>query len=161
MDEQKLLDLFVEKGILAPEKRSYVLRDAELAEKDVELMLYESRMVDDIEAAKIKAEYFDIPFKEVNPAEVPDDVLQYVPAEVARNYYFIPIKKTNDTLIVGMLRPKDAKAQEALRFIGQQNKLNLGVYVISYSNFQHLYQKYSPFKSEIDEAMNAIREQAE
>lgn len=159
MDDQQLFDLFVQKGFLTKEKAQNVLRDAQFAEKDPEMLLYESRAVDPVAAAQAKSERLGIPYKKVHLDDISAEVLAFIPPAVSSTYYVVPLSATKDTLIVGMLKPADRKAQDALRFVGQQHKRNLGVYVISYTDFQDAYQKYSPFKTEVDEALRSVEEQ--
>src|SRR3989344_3370524 len=55
-----------------------------------------------------------------------------------------------------MVRPDDPKAQEALKFIARRSRLNLGVYVISYADWQEIIKKYSPYKNEIEAAVQSL-----
>ena len=156
MDDKEFLDLLVANNLIARDKADIALRDAKFGERDLELLLYENRLVDDVAVAELKGKTFQIPYKKVDVGAITEDVLKFAPPEVAQTYRFIPLERRGDTLIVGMLKPKDLRAQDALRFIGQQQKLNLGVYLISYSDFEALRRKYSPFKNEVDEALRSI-----
>lgn len=160
MDDKEFIDLLISNNLISADKARNALRDAKFGERDLEFFLYESRLVDDVAVAELKSKAFQIPYKKVNPDTVTDEVLKFIPPEVAQNYFFVPLEKRGDTLIVGMLKPKDLRAQDALRFVGQQQKVNLGVYLISYSDFELLRRKYSPFKSEVDEALKSIQEGA-
>jgi type IV pilus assembly protein PilB len=64
-------------------------------------------------------------------------------------------------LVIGMFRPDDARAQEALRFIAKQNRLSLGVYLITYSDLLATWRLYAPYKTEIEVAVREFGSRAE
>ena len=160
MDDRILSELLVKKDILTQQKTDRLIHEAQLAGKNLETYLYDGHSVDDVILAQLKSEYLKIPFKRVPPEQVKDEFLKLVPPEVATNYRFVPIDRTPDTLIVGMLNPDDRKAQDALRFIAQKNNMNVGVYILAFSDFEILLRKYSPFRTEVEEALRTIEEQA-
>ena len=59
-------------------------------------------------------------------------------------------------LVVGMLQPDDAKAQEALKFIAKQERISLGVYLITPSDLEYIWRRYSPYQNEIQAAIKSI-----
>jgi type IV pilus assembly protein PilB len=56
-------------------------------------------------------------------------------------------------LVVGMLRPDDAQASEALRFIAKREGVSLGVYIITPSDLALVWRRYVPYRSEIESAV--------
>jgi type IV pilus assembly protein PilB len=64
-------------------------------------------------------------------------------------------------LVVGMLRPDDTKAQEALKFIAKQQRINLGVYLVTPSDLEYIWQRYSPYENEIQAAVKSLNLRAE
>ena len=83
-------------------------------------------------------------------------MISNIPEETARTYKVVPIEKTKDMLVVGMISPQDPQAQEALRFVAKQQKINLGVYLVTPGDFDLILQKYSPYKDIIDEAARSL-----
>ena len=73
-----------------------------------------------------KSELLKIPYKKVDSATIPLELLSLIPQETSRAYRVIPLEKRKDIFIVGMLRPDDVRAQEALRFIAKRERLSLG-----------------------------------
>ena len=57
---------------------------------------------------------------------------------------------------MGMVYPDDAKAQEALKFIAKQLRLNLGIYLITQSDWEAILRRYSPYKSEVEAAIKSL-----
>jgi type IV pilus assembly protein PilB len=55
-----------------------------------------------------------------------------------------------------MVHPDDLKAQDAVKFIARQAHVSLGVYLISYGDWQEVLKKYSPYRTEIAAAVQAL-----
>ena len=55
-----------------------------------------------------------------------------------------------------MLNPDDQKAQDALKFIAKQLQINLGVFLISFGDYDAILRKFSPFKDEVDMAIKSL-----
>jgi type IV pilus assembly protein PilB len=68
----------------------------------------------------------------------------------------VPLSLENGLLVVGMLHPDDAKAQEAIKFIARRSRFSLGVYLISYGDWQAALRQYSPYDSEIARAVQSM-----
>ena len=67
-----------------------------------------------------------------------------------------PISLADNLLVIGMLHPDDPKDQDAVKFIARQNHLNLGVYLISYGDWTDVLRRYSPYRSEIERAVQSL-----
>jgi len=156
MTDKELVKQLVSRGIIDESAASRVVTDAEYAHRPVEEIMYEHQIGDEIAIAKAKAEITGAPYKKVNLSSITDDVLKIIPQETAINYKIAPLEKRENLLIVGMLRPDDVRAQEALRFIAKQNALSLGVYVVTPSDLSAIWRKYLPYKNEIDAAIKEV-----
>lgn len=156
MDNKALLQELTKEGILSEELARKTLQDASLGRRSAEDLIYERRLADDLTVAKIKSRLLGVPFKKVDLESIKDDFLKVVPEEVVRNYRAIPIGKSQELLTVGMLNPDDPKAQEALKFIAKKLAVNLGVYLITYSDWESVLRRYSPYRSEVDEAIKSL-----
>jgi type II secretory ATPase GspE/PulE/Tfp pilus assembly ATPase PilB-like protein len=60
-------------------------------------------------------------------------------------------------LVIGMLNPDDSNAQDALKFIAKQLRINLGVYLVAPSVWESVLRRYSPYRSEIDAAIKSLK----
>lgn len=156
MDDSKLFDELVKRDIISQDIADKLLKAGELSERPAEEILYEERVADEEDIAKVKSEILDVPYKDVDPESISEEILDLVPYETSRTYKFVPIEKNENTLIVGMLNPKDNQAQKALRFIAQQNKVNLGVYLITPRVLRSVWRRYVPYEDEIDSAVKAV-----
>src|SRR3989344_6414075 len=136
MSEQKLFNELIRRGILGREKAERLLSEATLSGGSAEETLYEKNLADEEAIGKVKSEILSIPLKRIEAAKISDDALGFVPKETAEHYKLIPIERSGNTLTVGMFRPDDIEAQEALKFIARQKRLTLGVYLVLLSVFR-------------------------
>ena len=131
MEDKVLLENLITQGILTKETADKIAKEAVLSRKSAEDIIYDRRIIAEADVARMKSQQFKIPYKKISPDDISKEILSVIPEEVARAYKLVPISKTKDMLIVGMMRPDDPKAQDALRFIAKQQKINLGVYIIT------------------------------
>lgn len=156
MDDKQLLDNLISAGLLNKESAEKISKEAELLGKSAEEIIYDRRLVPEEEVAKIKSQLLKIPFKKINVEEITKELLANIPEEVARTYKVIPLSKAKDLLVVGMANPMDSRAQEALRFVAKQQKINLGVYLVTPGDFDLALRKYSPYKDEVEAAIRSL-----
>lgn len=156
MNSKLLIDELVDRNLIDETASGRLLRDAEISKKPIEDLIYERRLIDDVEIARVKSELLKVPFKKVNLENLTQDVLKLIPEDNVESYKVVPLSKTKNILVVGMLYPDDEKAQEVLRFLAKQNKIDLGVYLISRSDYDAVLRKYNPYLNEINAALRFI-----
>lgn len=155
MDDKSLITALIEAKLLTDEMAEALSRDAAVLGKNIEDVLVERKMVADVDLAKIKAKIIGVPYKAIKVAEIKDDVLKIIPETTARTYNVLPLSREKNLLVVGMVHPDDTSAAEALRYIAKQEKLSLGVYLISQSDCDAGIRRYTPFGSEIEAAVKS------
>ncbi len=160
MDNKTFLQELTKEGLLTEESTKKIITDASLGRVSAEELIHDRRLVDEEAIAKIKSRVLGVPYKKIKIEEVEEDILKLVPEETIRNYKVIPLSRSSDTLIAGMVNPDDVKAQEVLKFIAKQLRLNLGVYLITQSIWELALRRYSPYKSEIEIATKSLNLQA-
>ncbi len=156
MDDKKLIEALIKKSLLLSDTGQKLLAEAAQVKRPVENLIYSGRLVDEASVAKVKSELLGIPYKTVEFDKIPDDILKLIPEETAQTYRVIPLSRDDKMLVVGMLNPSDVRAQEALRFIAKQNRMSLGVYVITPSDLELVLQRYRPYQSEIQSALQSL-----
>jgi len=157
MEDKQLLDKLVEVGLLSQSRAGKLLEEADLVKKPAEDIIYDRRLVEEEDLAKVKSELLGIPYKKIDVDQLDDKTLALLPEETVNNYKVIPLGKEKKMLVVGMLNPQDRAAQEALRFIAKQNKLSLGVYLITPANLEAVMRRYSPMSGEIERAVRSLQ----
>ena len=156
MTDQELFKELTKRQILTAATANKILKEADLSGSSAENMLYEQRLVDDVAVAKVKSELIGAPYKKIEPSSISDDLLKVIPREVSQNYKVVPIERSRDLLVVGMLRPDDQRAQETLKFIAKQLRVSLGVYIVTPSDLAAVWRRYAPYSSEIEAAVKEM-----
>lgn len=156
MDDKKLLAALIEAKLLTGEVAGRLETDAVSLKKDVEALIYQRNLIKEEEVAKAKSKVLGIPYKKVDLEQIPAELFQLIPKETATSYKIVPISKSDNLLVVGMVNPDNPMAQNALKFIAKQKGFNVGVYLVTPSEADILLRRYSPLASEIQQALSAL-----
>jgi len=156
MDSRVLLKSLVDASLLTQEGSAAVLRDSTSLGKSAESIIIDRKLVPEEELAKIKSQVLGVPYKAVAAGDISADLLKAVPETTARSYRVIPISREKNLLVVGMVDPDDQSAQEALRYVARQQKVSLGVYLVTKSDFDAVLRLYSPLASEVQQAVRSL-----
>lgn len=154
---KNLLDILIKNGKITPAIAESVLREAESLGHPVETVLTDKRTISEEEIGKAKSEFHKIPLKIFNKDEkIPLEILNFIPEEFARNNKIVSFGKEGETLLVGMLNPDDVRAQEALRLVAKQKRINIGVYLVTASALNNLWQGYRSFEERVKEVSDVL-----
>jgi len=156
MDYRVIADKLVEHSILSAELAQKIIAESLSTGVTFEDIVRIRKFVDDDTIAKIKAEILKIPYQKIDVTTITEKILSLIPEETAKNYKVAPLAVSENMVIIGMVDPDNIKAQEALRFVAKQNKMNLGVYVISSGDWERVLRVYSPYEREIQNAMKSV-----
>ncbi|MEK7630253.1 MAG: GspE/PulE family protein [Patescibacteria group bacterium] len=156
MTDQEFLKELVKRKLIDQGVAGKIEQDAKFLQRSAEDLLYERRLIDETSAAKVKSELLGAPYKKIIPESIHDDLLKIIPRETSMTYRVIPIEKTDNMLVVGMLRPDDERAAEALRFIAKREGLSLGVYLVTPSDMTAVWRRYASYRTEIEAAVKEI-----
>lgn len=156
MTDDELLEQIKKQGLLDASTMSRLKRDALISGDSVEATISKQQLLDDSKIAQIKSVLVRVPYKKVDPQSIDEKLFSVISEETARTYATIPLSLENNVLIVGMLRPDDPKSQDAVKFIARQDHYSLGVYLISYGDWQGVLKRYSPYRNEIAKAVQSL-----
>jgi type IV pilus assembly protein PilB len=156
MTSDELLQQLQSRGLITDAVATRIKRDAVISGESPEDIIGRERAVPAEQVAQLKSELLKVPYKQVPPETIDAKLMSIIPEDTARTYQAIPISWQDNLLVVGMFHPDDTKAQDALKFIARQNHINLGVYLISYDDLQAALRKYSPYRTEIEAAVQSL-----
>ncbi|MFA6354093.1 MAG: GspE/PulE family protein [Candidatus Paceibacterota bacterium] len=156
MNEDQFLTGLENSGLIDEATSKRLKKEVLLSGRAIEEIIHERRIVDDVKVAEFKSGLSKIPFQKIDFDNYDDSLLSLIPEETVRTYSVAPITKKDNLFIVGMLHPEDLKAQEVLKFIARRNRLDLGIYLMSYGDWQEILRKYSPYRSEIKSAVQSL-----
>lgn len=156
MENKIFLQELVKQKLIGDDLSKKLLQEAALLKKGVDEIIYGRRLIDEDKLLSAKSLVLGVPYKKIKVEEITDETLKLISEEAVRNYKVVPISKAGDMLVVGMVNPDNAAAQEALKFIARQLRLNLGVYLISPFLWEIVLRRYSPYRGEIELAIKSL-----
>lgn len=157
MTDREFFAELVKRRLLEEGTAARVLEEISSSGTRGEDVLYERKLVDETAAAQVKSELIGTPFKRVDPKSVNESLLSLIPNETAETYKIVPLERTPTLIIVGMVHPDDARAQEALRFIAKREGVSIGAYLITPSDFAAIMRQSVPYTSEVAAAVREVK----
>jgi len=116
MNAKQIADLFVEQRVLQPSQAEDVLQEASLNGKNIEQALVDGGFVDERAFYQVLADALGTDFIDLSENEIAPEILQLIPAGLARLHQALPIAAHGNTLTVALHDPLDLRAAEDLRF---------------------------------------------
>jgi type IV pilus assembly protein PilB len=156
MTDDQLLDQIQKQGLLPAATVARIRRDIAVSGEAAETVIQRERLVPDVRIAELKSALVNVPYQKIDPRSIDEKLFGLISEDTARTYGAVPISLTENLLIVGMLHPDNQKAQDAVKFVARQNHVNLGVYLISYGDWEAVIRRYSPYRSEIAKAVESL-----
>lgn len=158
----KLLKELFAKGLLSEDKMNDLQKQIQESGKTEEDVVLEQKLVAEDTLFELKAKVFDIPYKKVKAEEVPFDVLDLIPEEASVNYKMAAIGKREEGsskfVQIGMVYPEDIAAQNALRFLANQENFTYQVYLITPSSLVDLLKQRKNMSIETKKALEELDE---
>lgn len=157
--QKELLDILVEQGVLDKRDADVIAKESRARGKRVVDVLYE-RGVDERKVAEALSLRWDLPVKFFNKEdEVSREVLLLIPEDSARHYGLLSFAKDGEMLHVGVTKPDDARAQEALKFLAQKLGFSISLYVIVPSDAARYHRAYRTFADEMRIVLESLQHQ--
>ena len=105
---------------------------------------------------KAKADYYQLPARELGEDTVPFDILRYVPEESARYYRLAPLSLQEGALEIGITDPDNLEARDALNFITAKAGMPYKLFLITESDFEKLLEQYKGLSGEVGQALSEL-----
>jgi len=154
----KLLQELFAQGILSEEKMDDLKKQIGKTGKTEEDLILAKNIVSEDFLFELKSKVFGVALKKVDVEQLPQDVLELIPEEAAVNYKMTPISKTGNSVQIGMVHPEDIAAQNALRFLANQEDFTYQVYLITPSNFVKILDQRKNLAGEAAKALGGLDE---
>src|SRR3989344_2933570 len=99
----------------------------------------------------------EVPSANLKDRLIPKEVLNYIPQESASFYKMVPFAWSNGILQVAMLNPQDINAQEALKFISQNNNnLKYQIFSARQEELVKAIKQYGDLAGEVNQALTNL-----
>lgn len=115
------------------------------------------RVVTPQDLAKLVSKQIGVPFVEIEPKDIPKEVLMKIPEHIARQYNVVLFAQDSDgTLSLAMEDPDDI---QALNFIQKEIGYNLNVFLATHENILDCLENYrGELDQELDEVISVQQE---
>lgn len=114
-EDRKFGALLVEKGIVNSGQLQETLKVKKHSDEDLTSLIIQKGIASYQDVYETLAEYYNMPFIELEGYSIDPDVLEVVPKDMAIKYKIFPVFKIEDTLTVCMVNPGDVQVIDALR----------------------------------------------
>lgn len=134
-------------------------KQVEKSGKTEEDIILEKDIIPEETLFELKSKILGIPLKKVKPEEISADVLELMPGEAAINYKMAPLSKSANFVQIGMVYPEDIAAQNALRFLANQENFTYQVYLITLSNLEGILKQRKNISIETNKALEQLEKE--
>ena len=118
--------------------------------------LKELEYIDDNEMMAILAQQFGLETLDLQGYQIPQEVIEAVPAEIAKQYKIVPVMKHDDMLTVAISDPTDMETIDSLRYV---LKCDVDAVVSSAEQIQKLFDHYyGTLEDSVDSFLQEINE---
>jgi type IV pilus assembly protein PilB len=158
----KLIKELLSQGLISEQDKESLEREIEKTGKTEEELILEQKKVPEDSLFEIKSKILDIPLRKIKPDQVSSDVLELVPEEASVNYKMVSLSKNDDLVEIGMVYPENIAAQNALRFLANQERFSYAVSLITPSDLVEVLKQRKTISSETKRALEDLnREKGE
>jgi type IV pilus assembly protein PilB len=158
---KELLKKIYENKLISLKQKEEIEQKIEIADKNLEEIILDKKLIDSEELTKLKAEIYNFPYENLLDREVDSDTLNIIPYEAAENYQVVCFNKNDKVLKIGILDPENYKAFEALNFLAKEEGYKAKYYLVSEIGFEKVFKQYKDLKKEISTALKSREEESE
>src|ERR1035437_5440398 len=150
-----ILDVLKDKKVIKEDDVAKIEAESVSSGLSLEQVLI-SRGVTPEQILSSKGEAMDIPTKSLKDLDIPGKVFEYIPAESAEHYHFVPIGVTDGVLEVGIVDADDMEARDALNFISSRVGMPYKLFLITEEDFSHALEMYKGISGEVTKALTEL-----
>jgi hypothetical protein len=152
----KLIQELFAQGFLTEDKMEDLKKQvAKLGKTEEEIILAKNIVTEEF-LFDLKSKIFGVPLKKVEADQLSPDILEIIPEEASINYKMASIAKIENFVQIGMVYPEDIAAQNALRFLSNQENFTYQVYLITPSNLAELIKQRKNISAETKKALEKL-----
>lgn len=143
--------LLVQDNKLSAEQLSGLKEESSRSHRPLQELVVQEGLVDEKALTKLFAEYADMPYIELDPNDIPSDVLGKIPEHIARQYKAVLFRVDPDGLQhLAMEDPDDVQAVDFIeKQIGEKTK----VYIAPRENILSALENY---RGDVDKELNEV-----
>ncbi|MBC7943099.1 type II/IV secretion system protein [Candidatus Saccharibacteria bacterium] len=158
----RISDVIIEKllarsGAATPEQIAALKEESASLRRPLQYLVVDKEIISEKTIIQSWAEYTHIPYIELDPREIPSDVLNKIPERIARQYNAVLFKIGEDG--VQQLAMEDPDDIQAVNFIQKEIGENTRIYVARKENILAVLENYrGDVNKELNEVIDVQRE---
>ncbi|MCX6794582.1 MAG: GspE/PulE family protein [Candidatus Falkowbacteria bacterium] len=149
---EQLINLLLSKKLIDAAKAEEI-RKAPLKNKgDLGGFLLSQKIITDEQLTEARAALYGLPYYNLVNEEVVEEVVRFLPEEIAKTYQVICFGREANVLKIGLVEP-NLKAMEAVNFLAADEKLQIQYFLVSNAGWQKIFKQYQKIEEEISSAL--------
>lgn len=157
----KLLQELFAQSIISEAQMDNFKKQIEQTSKREEEIILEENIISEEALFKIKSKVLNIPLKKVDIDQAQEDILELISEEASVNYKMTPIAKVDGVIYVGMVYPEDIAAQNALRFLANQENFSYETCLITPNDLDKILKQRRNISFETEKALKELGQEDE
>ncbi len=137
--DETVKELLIEHGQLPKDKLDELLAEQQKGGQSLQSMVIERGVVTEKELVQLFAAFANIPFIELDPKQVPKEVMEVLPERIARQYNAVVFKIEGEKKFLAMEDPDDV---QGIDFIQKEIGSNYELYVVTRENMLQVLENY-------------------
>ena len=151
ISDDTLTKLLKRNKIATPEQITTLTEEAAHSSRTLQDVILENKVCDEPSLTKLFADYAEIPYIEIDPHDIPQDILMRIPERIARQYNAVIFRIDKDGLIhLAMDDPDDI---QAVSFIEKEIGENTKIYIAPHENILTCLENY---RGDVNEELNDV-----
>ena len=151
ISDDTLITLLTRNNIASVEQLNTLKEEGARLNRSLQEIVIEKQVITGPELTKLFATYADIPYIELDPRDIPQDILNKIPERIARQYNAIIFQVDDDGLVhLAMDDPDDV---QAVSFIEKEVGENTRIYIASHDNILMCLENY---RGDVNEELNEV-----
>lgn len=150
--------LLKKRSLVNDEQMSELHSESARSDRPLQDLAIEKEIISEVDLTKLYADYAEIPYIDVNPKDIPSDVLSLIPERIARQYMAIVFKRDKDgTAHLAMDDPDDV---QAINFLQKEIGDDTRIYIATTANMLDCLELYrGDVSDELGEVIDSQREE--
>lgn len=151
IQDDTLVKLLEQGGVATETQLAPLKEEAARQSRPLQDVVIETKLITEADLTKRFAEYADIPYIEIDPRDIPTEVLNRIPERIARQYNAVIFKIDEDGLVhLAMDDPDDIQATS---FIEKEIGENTKIYIAPHDNILLCLENY---RGDVNEELNQV-----
>lgn len=149
--DDTLIKLLKRNGVATDEQLTPLIEEAARSSRPLQTVVIEEKLITELDLTKQFADYAEIPFVQIDPRDIPTEVLNRIPERIARQYNAVIFQIDEDGLIhLAMDDPDDIQATS---FIQKEIGENVKIYIAPHDNILECLEDY---RGDVNEELNQV-----